>query len=1146
MTSLSRLEFNSFIESTLPDNSSRQISASDLRQSFFNLADSISNFNATININALNFGTESLRTTFAGEDSLVRKDAVGFATQDNSAYGYASLQLTYTGLRNTAIGSHALSCASLGSDNVAVGVNALGGLTVGSGNVSVGNYSLLKKKTGNFNIAIGHGAGYVSHADSDFKFNLGVYPEASGDCETTHTFDKSPLLHGDLDTLQLAIATSGFRGDEKLSVSGNIIPYESGVGFSLGSGEYRWDAYIQDLYVSGNITTQNPTYSLSISDGTSPSEVIASNEVVTISGISGIRTEYETSSNLMRVSAHPISGYLLQELNLLSGLAPAFGEDDGLIWNVSGWAKQYADGIGISAGAYTHWRVQDESSVGENITDPSTSENTVTFAGVSGNFTNYRSDTNTLEISAKPLSGVLQNTIDASGTAISGWSDYNIFNENGYVGLVSGWASDTIINTGNLLDGTITNTGEAVSGFAFTTIKHYANISGVAVSGWTKSVSGYFEDNFIKDTPGGAYTKWIISDGTTIKDVVNRDTVSFDGISGIETNFREIAGDSYSIEISSRPLSGVLQEQITDIVKENGIIDSKLTSYVTNTTLESFNHSIFGGGDVLPEESLSGTLHATIDNSGDFLLNLIHSSGNAISGWADYNFFNKDKDSPDGGIVARVSGYAEDYADLKFSDLNDQNNPDGLYGHWKLKDDVGNTREVKRFKSVKFTGDKGLQANISDINGNFGLQVSAEGISGWADSTIYNSGLLVSGLLHSILDSSGDALRHKVDASGNAIKSIIDASGTAISGWADYNFFDEDGYVGLVSGWASETFNIATPEGSYTHWTISDGTNTDNIVQGDANIIFGGISGIETNYRGDTHTLEISARPVSGMVQHRIDASGSAVSGYYNFHLFNTENPNAALNSLKNTIIADKTLNGFNDRKELYASGVFFDTRASGNIAFHDQRASGLIVTNDSRASGLIDLVSGILTITPGSGLTRVFDGSDTFLHTDGSGNFEKIILRKTGASLLDPVGQLVSTTEGGRNNVINASGYLQVPAVQEHYDLPDPHTVGDSGVYFADSHIYQSNGASWSNPPVIEGFMAEDLDPPTDYLNETSGKIVTRVVNNGVLQAGPEAYVINRDHTFAASGGYFLMAMRVNNEYRPVWSTCSGCPDCP
>lgn len=1088
MASLSRPEFNSFIESTLPDNSSRQISASDLRQSFFNLADSISNFNVDININSLNFGTESLRTTFAGESSLIRKGTNGFSTQDNSAYGYASLQLTYTGLRNTAIGSYALSCASLGSDNVAVGVNALGGLTVGSGNVAVGNYSLLKKKSGNFNIAIGHGAGYVSHADSDFKFNLGVYPEASGDCETTHTFDKSPLLHGDLSSLQLAIAASGFRGDEKLSVSGNIIPYESGVGFSLGSGEYRWDAYVQDLYVSGNITTQNPVYSLSLSDGFSAPEVIASNETVFISGISGIKTEYDTFSNLMRVSAHPISGYLLQELNLLSGLAPAFGGDDGLIWNVSGWAKQYADGVGISAGAYTHWRVQDESSVGENITDPSTSENTVTFAGVSGNFTNYRSDTNTLEISAKPLSGVLVSfTEETSG---------NLFN-------IIGNSGNFIKNN---LEGKIQNTGVAISGWV-NSVSGYLLYETNLISGWDNGylvhdVSGYFENNFVKNIPGGTYTKWIISDGTTTDDIVNSTTVLFDGISGIDVNYRT---DTQELEISAG-----------EITRENGIIDTKLLSYVTNTTLTSFTESIFGGGDTLPENSLSGILHGAIDASGDYLLNLIHSSGNAISGWADYNINYEDYAE---GAVGRVSGYAEDYTDFKIQQLNDLSNPDGLYKLWKLKGQTGSGPDVKALNSVQFKGAKGINATQSSTDSsNHILEISAEGISGWARDTIANTGLHVSGMLNHIIDSSGVSLINK-----------IDASGTAISGWANYNFFDPNGYVGLVSGWATATFNIATPGGSYTHWTISDGTNTDDIIQGDPDVVFGGISGIETNYRGDTDTLEISARPLSGIFEGIIAK---------------------AILDERNSINADPNLDGTNDRDtlrtEFAAADLNYDLRASGNIEYHDQRASGLIVTNDSRASGLIDLVSGILTITPGSGLAKVFDGGDTYFHTDGSGNFEKIILRKTGASLLDPVGQLVSTTEGGRNNVINASGYLQIPAVQEHYDLPEPHTVGDSGVYFADSHIYQSNGTSWSKPTIIEGFMAEDLDPPTDYLNETSGKIVTRVLNNGVLQAGPEDYIINRDHTFAASGGYFLMAMRVNNEYRPVWSTCSGCPDCP
>ena len=50
MAELTRPEFNSFIETTLPDNSTREISALDLRTSFLNLADSIAKFNNDINI----------------------------------------------------------------------------------------------------------------------------------------------------------------------------------------------------------------------------------------------------------------------------------------------------------------------------------------------------------------------------------------------------------------------------------------------------------------------------------------------------------------------------------------------------------------------------------------------------------------------------------------------------------------------------------------------------------------------------------------------------------------------------------------------------------------------------------------------------------------------------------------------------------------------------------------------------------------------------------------------------------------------------------------------------------------------------------------------------------------------------------------
>jgi len=146
---------------------------------------------------------------------------------------------------------------------------------------------------------------------------------------------------------------------------------------------------------------------------------------------------------------------------------------------------------------------------------------------------------------------------------------------------------------------------------------------------------------------------------------------------------------------------------------------------------------------------------------------------------------------------------------------------------------------------------------------------------------------------------------------------------------------------------------------------------------------------------------------------------------------------------------------------------------------------------------------------------------------------------------LLDPVGQILADSGDGYNVIVNSNGYLQMPAVSEYEDLPSASDYGNSGVAFVDSNVYHSDGVSWSKPLTIEGFMEEDLDHPTDFLNPMSGKLITRVIRDGVFQTGNTEYVTNRDHTFAASGGYYLMAMRVNNEYRPIWSTCSGCPSC-
>lgn len=1100
MTALSRLEFNSFIATTLPDNSSREISASDLRQSFFNLADSIANFNKNINLNSKNIGELSSSTVYAGTSTFSRKGVNGFSTSENTAIGYSSLELSYTTKGNTALGAHTLSCLSLGNDNAALGVNALGGLTTGSGNVGLGNYTLLKNKTGNFNIAIGYGAGYLSGRNEDFKFYVGSYPDASGDCDTTlDSINKSPLLYGDLKTLQLAIGASGFRGDEKLSVSGNILPYESGVGFSLGSGEYRWDIYAQDLYISGNITSSQEFYNIYFSDGATASDLIGNGETVFISGVSGIGSSYDASSNLISISAHPISGYLNQEINLLSGLAPAFGGTGGLIWNVSGWAKQYADGVGISAGAYTHWNIRDESDVGENITDPSTANNTVRFHGATGIQTSYDAALNRMYINASPLSGVLKSFINTTSGNL-----FDTINASG--ASVSGWASKTIANTGSLLNGRILNTGTALI--------NKIDASGSAISGWADYnifnengylglVSGWATNTFAISTPGGSYTHWVISDedSNSSNIIQGYGDVVFGGISGIKTIW-----DGTNLNISAQPISGWAEYEINEITKTNGVIDQKLAPYTLTSVLNALSNSIYGGGSISAAQSLSGILNQTTINSGNQVLSVMNSSGNAISGFADYNIFNPD------GYVGLVSGYNVSYTDSEISKLVLEIDSDA-YLHWKLKDSLGNGVNVAGQNVVTFNGNKGISTSYSTAGINHGITISAEGISGWARHTIASSGASVSGWAQKTINASGQRLV-------NLYSAKVDASGAAISGWANYNIFDPNGYVGLVSGWATETFNVATPGGSYTHWTISDGVNTDNILQGDPDVIFGGISGIKTNYRSDTGTLEISAHPLSGWVK-----------GYVNGDFYDS-------------VKANPELNGELDRVELYASGLAVSGYAretiwnSGNKAYQDALYQTNLISG-WQPGYLVYNVSGYLqdalSTSAGSGLVKLNNGE---FNTAGTGNFDNIILNKFNSSS----GQIVANS-GSYHDIVNTSGYLVLPTYEEFEDLKTLSRIsanaGNGVAAFAGGHLRVSDGSSWSRPPVVEGFMFEDLDAPSDYSTPTSGRIVTRNEN---FQASDIYYVTNRDHTFAASGGYFLMAMLVNNEYRPVWSTCSGC----
>jgi hypothetical protein len=1318
MAQLSKQEFSEFVVSTLPDNSNREISALDLRNTFFNLADSVVSFLSDEKIVSKNFASVDLRSTVAGDTALSRINIAGASNVDNSALGYAALEFNYAGIRNTALGSYAASCNALGTDNVALGVHSLGSTTTGSGNLGLGNFSLMGNKFGNFNIAIGHGAGYVAPSDSEFKFYLGAYPQASGDCDDhVAGIDTPPLLYGDLKTLQLAIGASGFRGSEKLAVSGDILPYESGGLFSLGSGDYRWNAHIQDLYVSGNIFTGSEAasfYQYKITDGLSAADTISNDETVAISGISGILTDY--SSNIMRVSAAPLSGVIDSQFTSLSGVEPSIFGPSGLIFHVSGAAFEYANAVGAAAGAYTHWKVSDGTK-NNNITAPGNAANTLIFGGISGVTTNYRGDTNKLEISAHPLSGFVDfrfeevsgklNDISGVNGLINGLSGVlqpqittNDSRASGLIHASGDYLLNLIYNSGDnvrkhadqvLIDakaftnsasgalrGAIADSGYLFSGILQSQINTndsrtsgiFNALSGVAPSifgpsGLIYHVSGAaFEYASNIATAAGSYVFWKLTDGSNEKEIRHSNTVRFVSEDGISTAYdsaasiftigasdlsgvliktsvandanasglisftsgvldRFIKSASGNVLSYSEDLSGVLRGEINDLTADTvGTIDQRIaaskTDIVNNiiTPLDNAIHSQAG---------LSGTLQHDIDSVSGYTEDLnnffdTRASGyiNTLSGVIiDHDFF------AFGGIVHKVSGVVQRYAKSLIDDFSDDL-LEGDTGKWFVGDQtLADTKPISFNTTLNVVGKDGLTTFVGGDSTPFSLTVDASPISGYLEDIALEitgvqgcfeskiraaSGLAlyVSGVAREAVGASGalisgwahnSFLHYDNRASGNIshhsgiLRSAVSDSGYFISGVLD-SFIDLtsgnlDSYIDSVSGNLQDQFtsisgntpSIFGPSGlifhvsgasfehtneqiqalsiasdAYIHWRISDGTTVRNI-RSLEETQFLGISGIETQTKTTGASgLSISARPISGVLHGIIGESGANILNYVKTDFFNdivkpeistvAGNLDTPLDNNASGLIS--FVSGVLDRYVDVASGnldSYIDT-VSGYfldyIVDNDNRASGLIATNDTRASGYILAVSGATITSAGSGLVRLGGGE---FNTAGSGNFERVILNQNGTH---PSGQVVA--DSGRegvtqyHDIVNSSGYLVVPVRSQFEDLKtlnhiDP--VNSGAIAFAGGHVRVANGLTWSKPPVVEGFMDEDLDAPTDYSNPTSGKLVTR---NELFQASDTYYVTNRDHTFAASGGYFLMAMLVNNEYRPVWSTCSGC----
>lgn len=253
---LSKSQLINNINNDISDQAYGQISPYDIRHNLLDIIDSIHNLTLSNNLTSLNLSTFSEGNTKVGQFTLENASLNGYSSQDNTAIGYSALKSNYQSTRNTAVGSYSLSCNIYGQSNVALGYTALAGNTVGNLNVALGGYALHNNKSGNGNIAIGHGAGYYINKSTNNKLFIAYHPvDSNYVCSNPDGSGLIPLIYGDLIDLKLGVGVRNLHAYGKLQVGGDVTPSGDGV-LDIGHQYYNW----KNLYLSKSIEFNNSSF----------------------------------------------------------------------------------------------------------------------------------------------------------------------------------------------------------------------------------------------------------------------------------------------------------------------------------------------------------------------------------------------------------------------------------------------------------------------------------------------------------------------------------------------------------------------------------------------------------------------------------------------------------------------------------------------------------------------------------------------------------------------------------------------------------------------------------------------------------------------------------------------------------------------
>jgi hypothetical protein len=309
------------------------------------------------------------------------------------------------------------------------------------------------------------------------------------------------------------------------------------------------------------------------------------------------------------------------------------------------------------------------------------------------------------------------------------------------------------------------------------------------------------------------------------------------------------------------------------------------------------------------------------------------------------------------------------------------------------------------------------------------------------------------------------------------------------------------GYYALNSLSASGHYNTAIGSAAASGLTTGDrniviGAHSANsLTSGDANIVIGSFI-YNNTFRGNSNNIIIGN---SGLA--------NSVSGDYKFILGNG-----------NQVLFDGTLGPNDINKQL--------TMPSGGKLFLDS-------LNGYYSLGL---QNGVIEVIDNTG--NDFPSQDLVFRFSGNDYNDLLVLQSSGTPYSNtPVysgGYGPSITVNGDIKLRNALCFSDATSVDSANFLNDIITINNSGI--ATRNLVTSM--------LVEGYALDSIEPPTSPNSPTNGLLSTK---NSSWGDNGTVSIINRDPYLKITKNDYVIAVRINNQYRPIWvsSEATACECC-